>query len=98
METFQSPSPTAEVKDRSPLFMALLTLALYFSGLFVFLTPLPFVYLIFKRGEVAFYQPVIVAFAMVACVYILGLTFLANLYDKYPGLVWLLPIPSLGLI
>jgi hypothetical protein len=87
-----------EHKDKSPLFMALLTVGLYFSGVFVFLTPLPFVYLLFKRGMDSFYRPVFFTVVAVCGVYALGLTVMTALYDKHPGLAWILPIPSLGLV
>lgn len=87
-----------ERRDKSPLFLALLTVGLYFSGVFVFLTPLPFVYLLFKRGLSAFYQPVLLTIAIVCAVYFLGLTVLSPLYEKHPNLAWILPIPSLGLV
>lgn len=92
---FQQPLPA---KDRSAVVMALLTVVLYFSGVFIFLTPLPLVYLAFRRGTGAFYNPALYALAFVALAYLFGLNFFASIYERHPTMVWLLPIPSLGLV
>ena len=75
-----------------------MTLALFFSGLLTFLTPLPLIYLALKiqgdwRREVT---PILVMFVLVGLVYFLGLDKITQLYRSSPLWILLVPLPLAG--
>lgn len=76
----------------------LLTIALYYSGIFVFLTPLPFVYFLLKKNFSDFLYPAVVTFSITLFVYLVGLEFLVKIYEAKPALVWLFPVPAMGFL
>lgn len=80
------------------LIVVLLTLALYLSGFFVILTPLPILYMLLKE-----HQGVITRILLPACVILLVFyLFLArplySFYESYPQWSWLVPLPGHHLI
>ena len=87
-----------EEQRKAAIIMSLLTLGLYFSGLFVFLTPLPFIYFSLKFRKASFVSAVWPSLIIVACLYLLGTDFFYNLYQNHPKAYWILPVPFLGLI
>lgn len=79
--------------------MSILTLALFFSGVLVFLTPLPFIYLALKQQD---FRRMITAgsllFVVVFFFYSFGIESVHNLYRQHPALMWLLPVPNASLL
>lgn len=81
------------------ILLSALTLALFFSGFLVFLTPLPLVYLVLKLKDYRrVIGPSLILFGLVLLFYQLGLEFINDLYKMHPSLVWLLPIPNATLL
>lgn len=78
--------------------MSALTLGLYFSGLFVFVTPLPYVFFYLKYGKTALSRAVWPSVVVVAIIYLFGIDFFKGLYQEHPASVWLFPVPILDLI
>jgi hypothetical protein len=76
----------------------LLTCALFFSGLLVFFTPLPLVYALLRTRGQAFFPFAISALFLVLILYLLGVQYLPPLYESYPDLAFLLPLPGAGLL
>lgn len=81
------------------LVLSLLTLALFFSGFLVFLTPLPIIYLCLKaRDYRQAIVPALILFAVVFLFYNLSAEYVHGLYREHPSLIWLLPVPNVSLL
>lgn len=86
-----------EQRQKSVFISFLITIGLYFSGLFVFLTPLPLIYHAFKYNEKSALNAAGLSFLFVAAVYIVGTPVLENFYKEHPNWVWLFPAPKVAL-
>jgi hypothetical protein len=82
-------------KNKSIAIAVVLMLGLFFSRPFIYLTPLPLVYFLFRQGRSSLSSAVLPAFAIVTVTYTLGFGPITALYTKYPSLLWLLPIPMM---
>lgn len=78
---------------KTTIWATLLTLALYFSGFLVFITPLPLIYLLLKRTDTSPFKLVFPAIAIVLLIYNFGTEPLYAFYKSNPSIVWLFPVP-----
>lgn len=84
---------------RPAFIISILTLALFFSGVLVFLTPLPLIYLALKQQDLRkVTTTVVVLFSVVFFFYDFGIEFVHGLYKQHPMLMWLLPVPNASLL
>lgn len=86
----------AGLVGRTGLVGILLTLALYLSGFFVLLTPLPPLYHWLVDRRRALWGVVLPIFAILVFVYAVLLDPLARFYQAHPAWSWLLPIPGMN--
>ena len=77
---------------------ALLTLALYLSGLFVLLTPLPPLYHFLTNRRQAMLKVILPVFILLALLYLFFLSPLHRFYEVHPGWSWLIPLPGMNLM
>ena len=75
-----------------------LTLTFFLSGFFVLLTPLPLIYQFLQRKGRAFVDVVIPCLILLGLLYFFGVGPLSRLYQVYPHLAWLLPVPGMNLL
>lgn len=75
-----------------------LTLTFFLSGFFVLLTPLPLIYQFLKRKGRVFVDVVAPCLALLGLLYFFGVGPLRALYQEYPYLSWLLPVPAMNLL
>lgn len=85
-------------QNKTALLMTVLTLGLYFSGIFVFLTPLPYIYYYLKFQNTDIYSTAWPSLFIVILIYLFGIDFFHGLYQKYPATIWLFPVPVVELI
>lgn len=85
-------------KNKTALVMSFLTLALYFSGIFVFLTPLPFIFYHLKYKNSETYTVIWPSVLIVVAIYMFGVDFFHHLYEEYPSSIWIIPVPVIELI
>ena len=83
--------------SKSIFFAFILTIALYFSGLLIFLTPLPLVYIILRHGLVPYYATALIALLLVAAVYLFGFEGLQNFLTKNDSWLLIFPLPFIEL-
>lgn len=76
----------------------LLTLALYLSGLFVLLTPLPPLYYLLIDRRRAVFKVILPVFVLLAFLYLFLLSPLKDFYEAHPGWSWLIPLPGMNLM
>jgi len=86
-----------EKNQKTALITSLITIAVYFSGLLVFITPLPFIYHQLKYKNSHFFKLVWPSLLFIVFVYFSSLESLNALYKSTPSLVWLIPVPFVGL-
>jgi len=98
LENPQKKDSVWENESRSCWLLSLLALGLFFSGPFVFLTPLPFIYYQLRHKRSPFLSIVWPSVLAVVLVYFLGLDFFHELYQAHPNAYWLLPIPFLDMV
>lgn len=91
------PSVTKESFFKNEVVAVLITWALFFSGILVVFTPLPFIYLSLKKQRIDFTKPALISLAIVVLVYLFAFDALATFYQNHPNLVWLFPVPHVGL-
>lgn len=72
-----------------------LTVAIFLSGVFVFLTPLPLIYLSLKGARVSLRYSLITVFLLLVALYTLLVPTLNGFYAENPQWIWLLPIPAI---
>lgn len=84
-------------KNKTALVMTLLTLGLFFSKIFVFVTPLPFIYYHLKYRESDSYSVVWPSILVVVAIYMFGVDFFYTIYQTHPFTLWLIPIPVIEL-
>lgn len=82
---------------KSALTATILTIALYFSGLLYFLTPLPFIYHQLKYRDFSFFPLVAPSLIFMTGIYFFGLETFNTLYKNHPMLVLFIPVPLTGL-
>lgn len=82
-------------KNQSIAIALVLTLGLFFSRPFIYLTPLPLVYFLFRQGRSSLPSVVLPGLALIIITYTLGFGTIVSLYEKHPSLLWLLPIPMM---
>lgn len=70
-------------------------LGLFFSRPFIYLTPLPLVYFLFRQGRSSWSSVILPALAIVIVTYTLGFGTITTLYTKFPSLLWLVPVPMM---
>ena len=75
-----------------------LTLALYLSGLFVLLTPLPLMYHLVSGKEQFLKRLVVPAFAFLLFLYFFALEPLNTFYQHHPRWAWVMPVPGMNLL
>ena len=85
-------------RHKSALFTTALTLGLYFSGILVFITPLPFLYHHLKYPDRESYKVGWISLMLVAFVYAFGTEFFYGMYQTHPSMVWMFPIPVIELV
>jgi len=85
-------------RNKIAMVMTFLTLALFFSGIFVFITPLPFIYYHLKYKGQETYSVAWPSIIVVVAIYMFGVDFFQRLYEQYPSSAWLVPIPVIELI
>lgn len=87
-----------ETKTSQPLILILLlTVGLYLSGFLIFLTPLPLVYTLLRRGVLSFYATAFTAILAVALFYIFGFENLQQYYSQNNSLYLAFPLPFIEL-
>ncbi|MBX7149339.1 YybS family protein [bacterium] len=92
-------TPTSDAAGKlSLLFGVGATLALYLSGFFVVLTPLPLFYVGFRYGRGAFINATLATLAVLLPIYFFALEPLNHFYKTNPHFAWILPVPGMGLI
>ncbi len=90
---------TSTLRDRKGALTGFgLTLALFLSGLFVLLTPLPLLFHLCRRKTRALWDVAIPAFVAIVGIYLFLLLPLFNFYKGHPSFVWVLPIPGINLL
>lgn len=77
---------------------ALLTMAFFFSGFFIVLTPLPILYVLTRRGNKAWIEFLFPVFALVGAVYVFAVPTLHHFYSSNPAWSWLLSVPGIGFL
>lgn len=75
-----------------------LALALYFSGFFVVLTPLPLLYALARDRARALTGVFLPSIAGISAIYFLALPQLQRFYAAYPGWEWVFPVPGMTLL
>lgn len=70
-------------------------LGLFFSRPFIYLTPLPLVYFLFRQGRASLPSLLLPALFIIVATYTVGFGTITTLYEKHPSLLWLLPIPMM---
>ncbi len=78
--------------------LSLLTLAFYFSGVFVILTPLPLLYAFLRDPKRAPLVSLAPAFFFVVIFYFLGIGPLSRFYASHPGWEWLFLAPGMNFL
>lgn len=76
----------------------LLTMAFFFSGFFIILTPLPILYVLIRRGNQAWFEFLFPVFALVAAIYVFAAPALHHFYLSNPAWSWLLSVPGIGFL
>ncbi len=75
-----------------------LTLAFFLSGIFVILTPLPFLYFLLQKKNEAWWEIALPCFVILFVFYLLALVPLSLFYQSHPNFAWILPVPGMSLL
>lgn len=73
-------------------------IALYLSGFFVILTPLPFLYQFLRNPKQGLVAVALPSFVILILLYTVGLAPLYQFYQAHPQWSWVLPIPGMGFL
>lgn len=73
-------------------------LLIFFSGLLISATPLPYIYLYVRQGRRAFWPAAWLSLLVVFLAYFLGAPFFSEMVSTYPNSRWLISIPGVQLI
>lgn len=98
MEKNTSDSLETSFRSYRVIFIPMMTLALYLSGLFVILTPLPLIYGFFRQRSRFFVETLLPTFIVLVILYVVVLPPLHSFYETHSHWAWLFPMPGMDLL